>query len=188
MKTSAIIIIFSLFIHSLNAQNDYELKGKLTDCSDSLPLILGHLILKQRDSIIQVVSSDDKGQFIFEHIGQGTFQLETHYYYYPSKKMKIIIPNDNEIEICIFEGNSDSLLSAFKTMQTYTIYYYGLPEYSDEELNDVGRQYGVKWQNLGCVVRNSFDKYNKMIEKILNYRNGKDWQTKFWTEVEKKYD
>ena len=190
MRTTITILTFlTTFICSTAfGQATYELNGKLTDCSDNLPLILGHMFLKQGDSIVQTVPIDDKGQFKFKDLSPGTFQLEAYYFYYPSKKQDILISKDTLVTICITEGISDSLLKTYKLRQSYTIYYYGLPKYSDEDLNAIGKYYGVKWQNLGCVADDRFDKYNKVIEKILAYRNGNDWKSKFWTEMRKKYD
>jgi hypothetical protein len=189
MKTTITILTFlaTFICNSAFGQATYELNGKLTDCSDSLPLILGHMLLKQRDSIVQIVPIDDRGQFNFTELRLGTFQLES-YYYYTNKIQDITITKDTIVTICISEGNSDSLLKIFKPSETYTIYYYGLPKYSDEDLNTIGKQYGVNWQNLGCVSEDRFDKYNETIEKILTYRNGNDWESKFWNEMEKKHD
>ncbi len=190
MKTTiTILILLTTFIcNSVFGQTSYELNGKLTDCSDSFPLILGHMYLKNGDSIVQTVPIDDKGQFKFKKLRPGTFQLETYYFYYATERQDITITKDTIVAICISEGNSDSLLKTFKPRQIYTIYYYGLPKYSDEDLNTIGKKYGVKWQNLGCVSDDRFDKYNKTIEKILAYRNGNDWQRKFWNEMEKKHN
>ncbi len=168
-------------------QTTYELRGKLTDCLDSKPLILGHMFLKQGDSLVQTVPIDDKGQFNFKELSPGNYQLETYYFYYPIKGQDIAVPSDTTVAICVSEGNPDSLLNTYKLRHSYTIFDYGLSAYSDEDLNTVGQQYGVKWQNLGCVSDDRFDKYNKVIEKILAYRNGKDWKNKFWNEVKQKY-
>lgn len=190
MRTTLTILTFltSFICNTVFGQTTYELNGKLTDCSDSLPLIFGHMFLKQGGSIVQTVPIDERGQFKFKELKPGTFQLETYYFYYSAKRQDISITKDTIVTICISEGNSDSLLKIFNPRQNYTIYYYGLQKYSDEDLNTIGKQYGVKWQNLGCVSDDRFDKYNKTIEKILTYRNGNDWKKKFWNEMEKKHD
>ena len=190
MKTILLIsTILAIFICNVAiGQPTYELKGKLTDCADQTPLIFGHMFLKQGDSIIQTVPIDDKGQFKFKKLPPGTFQLETYHFYYSVKRQSISIPNDTMAYLCISEGNSDSLLLKYNLRQSYTIYYYGLPKYLDKDLNTVGKQYGVKWQNLGCVADDRFDKYNRTIEKILLHRNGSDWKNNFWTEMRNKYD
>lgn len=190
MRTTIIILTFltTFFCDSVFGQTTFELIGKLTDCSDSKPLILGHMFLKQGDSIVQVVPVDDEGQFNFKKLSPGNYQLESYYFYYPIKRQDIAIPSDTIVAICILEGNSDSLLTTYKLRHSYTIYYYGMPVYSDEDLNTIGEKYGVEWQNLGCVSDDRFDKYNKVIDKILDHRNGKDWENKFWNEVKQKYD
>jgi len=185
-----ITLTFLIFVICDRAfgQKTFELRGKLTDCSDSKPLILGNMFLKQGDSIVQIVSVDDDGQFNFKKLSPGNYQLESYYFYYPIKRQDIAISSDTIVAICISEGNSDKLLTKYKLRNSYTIYYYGMPAYSDEDLNKIGEKYGVQWQNLGCVSDDRFDKYNKVIEKILAHRNGKDWENKFWNEVKQKYD
>ena len=189
MKTIiTILTLLTIFICNFAfGQKTYEINGKIKDCNDSLPLILGNMFLMQGDSIIQSVPIDDKGQFKFKELKPGSYQIETYYFYFEVPKYNISITKDTIIDLCVSEGDSDNLLKTFKPTQNYTIYYFGLSIYTDDELNTIGKQYGVKWQNLGCVSNDVFDKYNKVIEKILVHRNGKDWKNKFWTEVEEKY-
>ncbi len=169
-------------------QMNYDLKGELTDCSDNLELILGNILLLQNDNIIKSTYIDDIGEFEFKDIEKGTYQIQTDYYYYANKTLEITIPSEDKIKICISEQILDSVMTSTTLRPSYTIYFYGMPKYSDKDLNTVGKEYGVKWQNMGCIVDGNFDKYNEMIEKILIFRNGEEWKNKFWSDVEMKFD
>lgn len=70
----------------------------------------------------------------------------------------------------------------------YTIYYYGMPIYMDEDLNKIGLKYSVRWSNLGCEATNEFDEHNRIADSLIQLRHGKDWRERFWTEVEEKLD
>jgi hypothetical protein len=186
-KLITILIMLSLISNSFG-QSNFVLRGELTDCSDSLELILGTIQLLQNDSVISTTYSDEYGEFKFKDLKQGSYQIQTDYYFYSNKIIDISIPSDNNVNICLSDTMSDSLLTSGRIRPLYTIYYFGMPKYSDENLNEIGKEYGVKWQNMGCVVDDNFDKYNVMIEKILTFRNGLNWEDKFWLEVQKKYE
>lgn len=181
-------MILTFIFQTSFGQTDFVFNGQLTDCTDSSELILGFVHLAQKDSIIETTYTDDNGRFKFKGLKMGTYQLVTDYYYFPSTTIEISIPSDKVVNICLTADNPDSLLVNLKLRPIYTFYYYGLPVYSDTDLNEMGKRYGVKWQNLGCVADDKFDKYNDMIDKILTYRNGEGWKDKFWSEVEQKYD
>jgi|TARA_B110001450_G_scaffold254205_1_gene279116 hypothetical protein len=186
-KVFTILTLLLIFQNSFG-QSNFELKGQLIDCSDSSKLILGFIHLIQNDSILSTAYTDDNGDFKFKDLKNGAYQIQTDYFYYPNTTLEISIPTNNKVTICLSEKNSDSLLASINLRPIYTRYYYGLPKYSDKYLNEVGKEYGVKWQNLGCVSDDNFDKYNEMIDKILTFRNGEGWRDKFWSEVEQKYD
>jgi hypothetical protein len=188
MKNATTILIMLFIYQASFGQSDFELSGELTDCSDSSELIFGYIHLLQKDSIISTTHTDDTGAFKFKDIKKGAYQIQTNYFYYANKTLDITIPTENKVNICLSDQESDSALASIRLLPTYTIYYYGLPIYSDKDLNEVGKEYGVKWQNLGCVSDASFDKYNEMVDKILVFRNGEGWKTKFWSEVGQKYD
>jgi hypothetical protein len=161
------------------------LKGILTDCSDSSELILGFIHLEQNDSIIEATYTNNNGEFNFKGLKRGTYQLVTNYYYYPISTTEIKILSNKDINICISANNPDSLISNLRMQPIYKVYYYGMPKYSDSDLNLIGKNYGVKWQNLGCVAD---DKYNEMINKILSHRNGENWEDMFWSEIKRTYN
>ena len=187
MKTGINILILTFIFQTSFGQTDFELGGQLTDCADSSELILGFVHLAKKDSIIETTYTDDNGRFKFKGLKKGTYQLVSDYYYFPSTTLEINIPSDKNVNICLTADNPDSLLKDLKLRPTYTIYYYGLPIYSDTKLNEIGKKYGVKWQNLGCVTDDKVKKYNDMINRILTYRNGEGWKDKFWSEVKQKH-
>lgn len=188
MKCRILTIILTLVSPTLFGQTKYKLTGTITDCSDSVPLMLGVIYLKQNDSILQKSFTNSDGEFELKNLSPGNYQILTDYYYYPTVSKEIKIVQDTIVTLCLKGNNPDSLLTSYQIRPNYIIYYYGMPVYSDEDLNDIGKKYGVKYQNLGCVVRESYDKYNDIIKRILIKRNGVDWEKKFWSEVEQKHD
>jgi len=183
-KTFIIITLFFTCSNSFS-QERFNIKGQLISCSDSSKLILGFIHLIQDDTIISTAYTSFSGDFIFNNLKQGTYQIKTDYFFYPSTYFETNIYENKDITLCISEKNSDSLIALFNQKQIFTLYYFGLSKYHDKDLNKIGNKYGVEWKNMGCVSNKKFDKYNKMINKILVSRNGEHWEKKFWLEVEK---
>jgi hypothetical protein len=188
------IIFWISFVFSFSllqiaiAQDSYILKGKLIDNKDSLPLIFGQVFISQEDGLANLASTNDLGEFEFKNLKAGKYTLESDYFYFPTKTIEINLKSDSLLIFGIDEGEMLEQLKNYKFKSSYTIYYYGIPVYDDEDLNQIGKQYGVKFIGLGCVGDRRYNKYNLMIEQILNYKNGVDWEDRFWNEVAKTLD
>lgn len=180
--------ILILVSSTLLGQTKHKLTGIVTDCSSNVPLMLGEINLKKNDSIVQTTFTNSNGQFELKNLTTGDYQILIDYYYYPSLSKEIKVPQDTLITICLKGINPDSLLVNYKIRPYYIIYYNGMSEYSDKDLNEIGKIYGVKYQNIGCLDQKSYYKYNDIVKRILIKRNGEDWENKFWSEVKQKQD
>lgn len=170
------------------SQQTFSLQGKLIDDKDSLALFSSEIYLEQGDSLYKFSLTDNLGEFQFENLNAGKYFLQMNYFYFPSKRVEINLSKDTLISFSLEEGDLSLQLKEYKIKPFYTILYFGLPVYTDYELNKIGELYSVKWVNLGCIFDKSYSKYNSTIKKILAYKNGSNWETDFWNEVSKEFD
>lgn len=188
MKRGLTIIISIFILHNSFGQKGFQIKGELISCLDSSELVFGFVHIMQKDSIIESACTNDNAQFVFEGLKEGSYELVTDYFYFPSTKREIRVSTDMNLQLCLTPPDSNTMFLHYKPQPAYTIYYYGLAKYSDKHLNEIGKSYGVRWKNLGCISDDKFDRYNEMVFKILNYRNGEAWEDNFWSEVKQKWN
>ena len=143
MKERFTIFILILLIQTSFGQTNYEIRGLLTDCSDSSGLIYGFVHLIQNDSIVKTAYTTENGHFEFNKLPKGNYKLKTDYYYYPNTTTEISLPTKQNVKICLIAVNPDSLLKQMRINGIYTKYYFGMPKYSDQKLNEIGKKYGV---------------------------------------------
>lgn len=132
---------------------------------------------------IDSTSSIEDASFHFDSIFEGHYEIKT-FMLTPQTEHSIKLDSDEGYVYCL---DTSEIKTFFKKMPhiTYTIYYYGMPRYSDIELNKIGLKYGVRWNNMGCMADDSFDIHNDRVKSILSKRNGENWMTDFWEEAEK---
>lgn len=182
MKIEQFIVawIFVCFQSSLFGQ--YKLTVRVTDCSDRKPVSSAQVLIQTNDSLIRIREKSSPGEYV-SHLDSGNYNLFASFFYYEAWQNSFELTKDTVISICLNGENSDSLLMNYTFQPSYILYTFGMPMYSDEYLSEIGEKYGVLFFNLGCVVNYSFEKYNQVIHRILEKRNGKDWQQRFWNEV-----
>ena len=92
-------------------------------------------------------------------------------------------------------GCLPSMVNAQKNvMERHTLLVYGLPPepvYTNSQ-NVVGGKWGLEFRTIaGCVVTGEFvdsvDRVNSKTYSILEQKYGKDWQDRFYKEVEDEY-
>lgn len=181
-------IISTLLVLSngLNAQKAISMSGKISDCENQETLFLGTVYLWQKDSIIAKSSIDENGACYFTNIQPGTFSLKVDYLFFSNETQELHINQDTIVNKCLTKFKGEQLNKAIVSKKIFTLYYFGLPMYEDEELNKIGINYGVRFANLGCEVDDSYSKYIELVEELLVLRNGANWKQAFWTEVESK--
>lgn len=181
-------IISTLLVLSngLNAQQAISMSGKISDCEDQEALFLGTVYLWQKDSIIAKSQIDENGAYHFTNLQSGTFMLKVDYLFFSNETQELHINQDTIVNHCLKKCETLLLNKSKLNHKIFTLYYFGLPKYDDEELNEIGINYGVRFANLGCEVDNSYSKYIELVEKLLVLRNGANWKQAFWKEVETK--
>ena len=85
LKNFILCLLFVFVFSPTKAQN--SIRGKITDNLNS-PLSFANIILLQKgnETFIKGVVSDDKGNYLFEDIENGTYQLEVSVLGFETKK------------------------------------------------------------------------------------------------------
>ena len=181
-------IISTLLVlwNGLNAQQTISLSGTIKDCEKQDVLFLGTVYLWQNDSIIAKSPIDEIGNYQFNNLQPGTFFMDVDYLFFTHEKQEIQLNHDTFVNNCLKKFDEKQLNKTKLDTKLFTLYYFGLPMYEDEELNNIGIKYGVRFANLGCEVDDSYSKYIDLVEELLVLRNGANWKQTFWKEVESK--
>lgn len=181
-------IISTLLIISnvLNAQNAINISGNISECENQEALFLGTVYLWQNESIIAKSPIDENGDYHFTNLQPGTFSLKVDYLFFSNETQELHLNQDTIVHKCLTKFKGEQLNKAIVNKKKFTLYYFGLPMYEDEELNKIGINYGVRFANLGCEIDDSYSKYIELVEELLVLRNGANWKQAFWKEVETK--
>ena len=87
--------------------------------------------------------------------------------------------------VCLDTTMLKAHLMEFKDY-TLLLYYTRTDKYNEEKIYDTEKKYGL---HLIDVPSNSMDtttkRENELSRIVLEWRNGKDWEEKFWKEVSK---
>ena len=176
-RTILLIALFSLLTVDLCGQSKLSLSGEIFDCKDSLSLTYAKVSLYSNNSIVDTAFVEPPFEkFVFKNLSAGDYQILVEYFYYPKSTQSLSLKKDSTISICLQADNIDSLLAAYTLLPMYNICYFGRPSSASDSLNLAAKKYGVQYFSIGCVPFGDFHKYNEVVNKILDYRNGKDWE------------
>ena len=108
MKNFILCLLFVFVFSPTKAQN--SIRGKITDNLNS-PLSFANIILLQKgnETFIKGVVSDDKGNYLFEDIENGTYQLEVSVLGFETKKTEEFELLKNKVADFILAEEAQSL-------------------------------------------------------------------------------
>lgn len=203
MKILLTILVSMLLVSDVFTQ--YRLSGKVTDCSDHKPLMHASVFLRDSDTSYWSFHCDEQGNFAI-NIPGGYYKMSADFHYYHIDHPSFSIFSDTIINLCGTLSDKDTVLYYHAeinlcgiitdqgTVVYYpaaddrrVIYYFGLPVYSEEQLNEIGKQFFVEWINVGCESNDAYEKNNEMIRMANARWYGEDWEEIFWAEVKKRY-
>lgn len=184
IKTGILILLLAFSSVKVIAQNSTLIRITVKDCTDNVPLLFAHVKVQQNDSILARQTTDERGICTLPLPLTGTYRMTINYFYYPEIIQEIHTENDTLITICLTATNPDSLLENYRFKEKYTLYYFGIPVFTEEELNKTADKYGVRYFNPGCVSNQGYEKYNYIIRKLLMYKLGTGWETHLFEELE----
>jgi len=178
MKTILLITLLSFISTSSFSQGTKDLYKILVDPQDTT--VIAYVLWKKKNS----VPARDEMTFHFDSIFEGHYEIKTSMLT-PQTEHLIQLETYQDY---LYYMNSSEINRFFNETPDiiYTIYTHGLPRYSDDELNIKGMKYGVRWKNMGCLVDGSYSHHNNRVSAILLKRNGINWVTNFWDEIEQK--
>lgn len=184
-RAGIILILFFLSNIKLFGQSNLNLSGDIIDCNDSVSLTYATITLFKSDSFIaKTYIEPPLEKFYFKNLTPGIYKIQTEYFYYPKSIQTFLLVKDSSIQICLTANNIDSLLTTYEILPIYQIYYFGRPASNAEKTNEYAKKYGVQYLSMGCVPFGDFYKYNQVVKKILEFKNGKGWEEKLKSEIE----
>ncbi|OSY88625.1 TonB-dependent receptor [Tenacibaculum holothuriorum] len=104
--TTTLLIVFSI----ATCFSQHSIKGKITDQNQE-PIPFANIILKTKDSKTtpKGAVSNENGEYIFENIKSGTYQLETSVLGFQTKKTKEFKLNNNQTFNFVLKEESQTL-------------------------------------------------------------------------------
>jgi len=187
--------LFLIFSTTLFGQLPINVKGQIIWCnSSSQPNDIRVQILKN-NSVVQRAFTDLSGNFSFhDFINSDFFTLNISYYGQALKQTQTAVEihgkngyTDKGFSVCcqdISQCVRDSLFTNWNN-HLLRIEYYGMPKYSDSQMGLVSSKFGVRYKNLGCVLRSDQKQTNEEIESFLTQKLGGNWKKVLWNEIER---
>lgn len=183
-RVTILVVTLSLPCIMLWGQQKINLTGEVVDVRDSMSLTYATVSLFRDEALIATAKVEPPSdKYVFTNLNSGNYKLEVEYFYYPKSTQIISLQKDGFVNIYLEAVNVDSLLKNYQPQAMYYIYYFGRPHSSSREKNDVAKKYGVQYFSMGCIPFGNFDKYNGVVNNILEYRNGKGWNDRFKAEL-----
>ena len=176
----AIFILLSCFT-KIRAQDFQEVSGFILSCDLKELLPFCELELYEDNNLILETITDLNGYFSLNAEKGKQLKLIIKYPFHYSKEIDFIPDNDSILSECLSFYERGEIQSDTTIILVY--HYYGFPPH-DRVVMGKGLDYGIFWENHGCIIEDSFERQNALIDTLMIMRKGPNWEEEFWNEIE----